>query len=46
VPGKPLAYGQSITDACIGWEETQGVLQTLAEGVRQRRLKASNFSGK
>jgi 3-deoxy-7-phosphoheptulonate synthase len=46
VPGKPLTYGQSVTDACIGWEETQGVLQTLAEGVRKRRLQAANSSGK
>jgi len=39
VPGKPLAQGVSITDACIGWEDTVGVLDVLAEGVRQRRLK-------
>jgi 3-deoxy-7-phosphoheptulonate synthase len=38
VAGKPLEYGQSITDACIGWEDTVAVLDTLAEGVRQRRL--------
>jgi 3-deoxy-7-phosphoheptulonate synthase len=34
-----LAYGQSITDACISWDETQPVLYELAEGVRQRREK-------
>jgi 3-deoxy-7-phosphoheptulonate synthase len=28
--GKPLTYGQSITDACIGWDETVQVLETLA----------------
>jgi 3-deoxy-7-phosphoheptulonate synthase len=39
VPGKPLTYGMSITDACIGWDETLGVLDVLAEAVRQRRLK-------
>jgi 3-deoxy-7-phosphoheptulonate synthase len=39
VPGKPLTYGTSITDACIGWDETPGVLDVLAEAVRQRRLK-------
>jgi 3-deoxy-7-phosphoheptulonate synthase len=39
VPGKPLAYGMSITDACIGWEETVGVLDVLADAVRERRLK-------
>jgi 3-deoxy-7-phosphoheptulonate synthase len=38
VPGKPLTYGMSITDACIGWEETVGVLDGLAQAVRQRRL--------
>jgi 3-deoxy-7-phosphoheptulonate synthase len=37
VPGKPLVYGQSITDACMGWEETAGLLEELAEGVRKRR---------
>ena len=29
--------GQSITDACIGWEETVRVLDGLAESVRERR---------
>jgi 3-deoxy-7-phosphoheptulonate synthase len=38
VPGKPLVYGQSITDACIGWEESVPLLRNLAETVRQRRL--------
>jgi 3-deoxy-7-phosphoheptulonate synthase len=37
VPGKPLTYGQSVTDACIGWDDTVGVLQRLATGVRIRR---------
>jgi 3-deoxy-7-phosphoheptulonate synthase len=37
VPGAPLVYGQSITDGCIGWEDSVGVLDTLAEAVRQRR---------
>jgi 3-deoxy-7-phosphoheptulonate synthase len=32
--GKPLVYGQSITDACIGWEETLGLLRELATAVR------------
>ncbi len=40
VPGKPLVYGQSITDGCIGWEESRALLETLADGVRQRRIKA------
>jgi 3-deoxy-7-phosphoheptulonate synthase len=32
-----LTYGQSITDACLGWDETPGVLERLA---RARRLRA------
>jgi 3-deoxy-7-phosphoheptulonate synthase len=39
LPGKELVYGQSITDACIGWEETVPLLETLAEAVRSRRVK-------
>lgn len=38
IPGVPLAYGVSITDACIGWESTDPLLRTLAAAVRQRRL--------
>jgi len=37
-PGRPLEYGVSITDACLGWEDTVGLLDALAEGVRRRRL--------
>jgi 3-deoxy-7-phosphoheptulonate synthase len=40
VPGKPLTYGVSITDGCIGWEDSRTLLDHLAEAVRQRRLKA------
>jgi len=36
----PLVYGQSITDACIAWETTEPVLETLASAVRARRAKA------
>lgn len=36
-PGKELTYGQSITDACIGWDDSVKILETLAEGVRARR---------
>jgi 3-deoxy-7-phosphoheptulonate synthase len=38
VPGQPLAHGVSITDACIGWADTEALLETLAAAVRQRRL--------
>jgi 3-deoxy-7-phosphoheptulonate synthase len=31
-----LSYGQSITDACIGWEETVTTLELLADAVRRR----------
>ena len=37
VPGQPLAYGQSITDACLGWEQTAGLLERLAAAVRAGR---------
>ncbi len=43
-PGKDdpaqLAYGQSITDACIGWDDSTTVLQTLSEAVLARRQAA------
>lgn len=34
-----LVYGQSITDACIGWEDTEQVLAQLADAVKVRRGK-------
>ena len=37
VPGKPLTYGQSITDACMGWKTTVEMLDVLADAVRKRR---------
>jgi 3-deoxy-7-phosphoheptulonate synthase len=40
-PGKDdpakLTYGQSITDACIGWDHTEDVLQILSDSVKARR---------
>jgi 3-deoxy-7-phosphoheptulonate synthase len=36
-PGCALTYGQSITDACIGWDDTKTLLKTLAAGARGRR---------
>jgi 3-deoxy-7-phosphoheptulonate synthase len=35
--GKPLTYGQSITDGCISFDETVPVLENLAAAVAQRR---------
>lgn len=32
-----LRYGVSITDACIHWQDTESVLESLAEAVKQRR---------
>ena len=32
-----LTYGQSVTDACVGWEETVAILRDLAAAVRARR---------
>jgi 3-deoxy-7-phosphoheptulonate synthase len=37
VEGKPLNYGQSITDACIGWDDSAILLRQLAEAVREKR---------
>ena len=37
VEGKPLTYGQSITDSCIGWEDSENVLQELSDAVAARR---------
>jgi 3-deoxy-7-phosphoheptulonate synthase len=35
--GRPLTYGQSITDACINWETTVSLLDGLAAAARGRR---------
>jgi 3-deoxy-7-phosphoheptulonate synthase len=37
VAGRDLVHGQSITDACLGWEESVRLLDRLAEAVRSRR---------
>lgn len=38
-PGCTLNYGQSITDACLGWDDSVAVLETLAAAVKTRREK-------
>lgn len=38
-PGCTLEYGQSITDGCLGWDESEKLLKMLAKSVQQRRLK-------
>ena len=35
-----LVYGQSITDACLGWEDTSRIIEQLAEAVGRRRQSA------
>ncbi|MCX5493505.1 3-deoxy-7-phosphoheptulonate synthase [Kaistia dalseonensis] len=44
VPGKPLVYGQSITDGCIDWESSVAVLERLAEAVSGRRAVIASRS--
>ncbi len=40
IPGEPLVYGQSVTDACLGWEDSVGLLAQLAADVERRRRRA------
>ena len=40
--GKAQTYGQSITDACIGWEDSERLLQQLSDAVIARRKVTSN----
>jgi 3-deoxy-7-phosphoheptulonate synthase len=37
LPGRPLTYGQSVTDACLGWADTAPLLDELGAAVRARR---------
>lgn len=39
--GEPLVYGQSITDACLGWAETEELVRRLARAAAVRCLAAS-----
>ncbi len=45
VPGRPLTYGQSITDGCIGWDTTVAVLERLATAVAERRRQTAEAFG-
>ncbi len=38
-PGQELVYGQSITDACLGWDHTVDLIKTLADATHTRRNK-------
>ena len=40
LPGMPLQPGVSITDACLGWDDTVPLLRGLAAAVRARRARA------
>jgi 3-deoxy-7-phosphoheptulonate synthase len=42
IEGKPLVYGQSITDGCIDWDTTVVALERLALAVEQRRIANRN----
>ena len=37
VQGEELVYGQSITDACLGWEDSEVLIRELAEAIREKR---------
>ena len=39
-----LAYGQSITDACLGWDDSVAVLERLNEGVATRRVRTATVA--
>ncbi|MBT3504336.1 MAG: 3-deoxy-7-phosphoheptulonate synthase, partial [Piscirickettsiaceae bacterium] len=39
-PNKALVYGQSITDACMAWQNTEPLLHKLATAIRTRRQQA------
>jgi 3-deoxy-7-phosphoheptulonate synthase len=45
LPGKPLAFGQSVTDPCLGWGESTGLLEVLADAVRKRRAALASRNG-
>ncbi|WP_272687857.1 3-deoxy-7-phosphoheptulonate synthase [Providencia sp. PROV035] len=36
VSDQPLVYGQSITDPCLGWEDTEQLIEILAQAVESR----------
>ncbi len=37
--GKPLVFGQSVTDPCLGWDDSIQLLEILADATRQRRKR-------
>ncbi len=45
-PGQSLLYGQSITDACMGWKETEPLLREFAAAARARRQRTQRKSSR
>jgi hypothetical protein len=43
--GEPLVYGKSVTDACIGWEDTDTILRQLANAVKARSQQIKKRGG-
>jgi len=43
-PGRPLQYGQSVTDPCLGWKDSIELLEVLAGAVKERRKHAKRGS--
>jgi len=44
IKGQDLVYGQSITDACLSWEDTLPLLKKLAQAVQKRRNAVATFA--
>ena len=44
MPGRPLRRGVSITDACVGWDETESLLLEAASAVRHSRDARNSFN--
>ena len=42
-PLEKLTYGQSITDACLGWQETLPLFDLLAQAVQARRAQGNSL---
>jgi len=42
IDGEELTYGQSITDACLSWDDTAPLLRNLATAVKKRRATSIN----
>jgi len=45
ISGKPMTYGKSITDGCIGWEETERILAKLSQAIKKKKAQRTNNTG-